>query len=841
MQYIKSLKMLSHSALFFLTIFLYSTPSAALSYSMISTKDRIDDPKDSAPKNYVRTRPVGCTLMTESPIIRTDADANTRPADQGSWAGISIHQDQWSQESKWMGFWARRECNRNLPSLIIHWYPDAPTDQIFDIRRLKQYLPKLTEGDFRYMSWGEMLVVPQAIQDNVAPGSIAIRERKPSRVLGSEDQAWYGVFEDVVMIRTNPYDEMENDLSGFSARGAGRQGKQLHLTFRNEQFTRARDGPGGEDYPIPEDQLQDQDVEEIPQEEQVQDMEFEQIRPGGQIQNGEQIQQEEEQILIPEAQIPVSRQPSGGIINSPVPVQRGESDVSSEQESSLGGFPEATVLLRLGAESPPSTNQEEIGVANTQIVTENIPANFQQGNMEEELPANAQNPVAQAQSSLGAGEITSAMNQLQVQLQNAMGNLGAPDSLNVDVVLNNLGTDADSIAQSIRILGPEIALTSILNRISTQRLHSEMSLLTPVQTMELAGHQMSTWGPFALANALGELRIRREIRSGLLTPAEADEIRARVNSVTNTELELAAKVVRDVGARARSTQNQALNQVLNQAQNPARVQPGPELIAEGTPSNNDIVENIPPINSLNSFAELPGTGNQELLQNGRLPGGNIEFEEPVVPAQSGQSILPAAPQGSIQGQGTQVEASATNPQVQSQVQSQSQEFEDIEDDEAWKTIVVHGPIEEEEDDTIRTLNRGAVINNMLNRVDELQRSHRNPRDSASESEVAPVASSESENDSASESSSYVPKGWEVESSSSQDDGIEEEDQDSEESPQTQEDLSEEQFIVSDDDFIATEEDSSEEGDYTPSESSPEERNDSPVQLRRGRSRGRPRI
>ncbi|KAF3159689.1 hypothetical protein TWF788_003664 [Orbilia oligospora] len=839
MQYIKSLKMLSHSALFFLTIFLYSTPSAALSYSMISTKDRIDDPKDSAPKTYVRTRPVGCTLMTESPIIRTDADANTRPADQGSWAGISIHQDQWSQESKWMGFWARRECNRNLPSLIIHWYPDAPTDQIFDIRRLKQYLPKLTEGDFRYMSWGEMLVVPQAIQDNIAPGSIAIREKKPSRVLGSEDHAWYGVFEDVVMIRTNPYDEMENDLSGFSARGAGRQGKQLHLTFRNEQFTRARDGPGGEDYPIPEDQLQDQNVEEIPQEEQIPDMEFEQIQPGGQIQNGEQIQQEEEQILIPEAQIPVSRQPSRGIINSPVPVQRGESDVSSEQESSLGGFPEATVLLRLGAESPPSTNQEEIGVANTQIVTENIPANFQQGNMEEELPANAQNPVAQAQSSLGAGETTSAVNQLQVQLQNAMGNLGAPNSLNVDAVLSNLGTDADSIAQSIRILGPEIALTSILNRISAQRLHSEMSLLTPVQTMELAGHQMSNWGPFALANALGELRIRREIRSGLLTPAEGDEIRARVNGATNTELELAAKVVRDVGARARSTQNQAPNQVLNQAQNPARIQPGPELIAEGTPSNNDIVENVPPINSLNSFAELSGAGNQELLQNGRLPGGNIEFEEPVVPAQSGQSILPAAPQGSIQGQGTQVEAPATNPQVQSQAQSQSQEFEDTEDDEAWKTIVVHGPIEEE-DDTIRKLNRGAVINNMLNRVDELQRSHRNPRDSASESEVAPVASSESENDSASESSSYVPKGWEVESSSSQDGGIEEEEEE-EESPQTQEDLSDEQFIASDDNFIATEEDSSEEGDYTPSASSPEERNDSPVQLRRGRSRGRPRI
>ncbi|KAF3307876.1 hypothetical protein TWF173_002114 [Orbilia oligospora] len=823
MQYRKSLKMLSHSALLFLAIFLYSHPSTALSYSMISTKDKIDDPKDRTPKTYVQTRPVGCTLMTESPIIRTDADANTRPADQGSWAGISIHQDEWSQESKWMGFWARRECNRNLPSLIIHWYPDAPTDQIFDIRRLKEYLPRLTEGDYRYMSWGEMLVVPQAIQENLAPGSIAIREKKPSRVLGSEDQAWYGVFEDVVMITTNPYDEMENDLSGFSARGAGRKGKQLHLTFRNEQFTRAKDGPGGEDYPIPEDQLQDQNVEEIPQEEQIQDMEFEQIQPGGQIQNGGQIQQEEEQIPISEAQIPVSRQPSGGIINSPVPIQRGESSASSERQSSLGGFPEATVLLRLGAESPPSANQEEIDVTNTQIITENIPANFQQGNMEEELPPNAQNPEAQAQSGPGVGEITSAVNQLQVQLQNAMSNLGAPDSLNVDAVLNNLGTNADSIAQSIRILGPESALTSVLNRISAQRLHSEMSLLTPVQTMELAGHQMSNWGPFALANALGELRIRREIRSGLLTPAEADEIKARVNGVNNTELELAAKIVREVGARARSTQNQAPNQVLNQAQNSARVQSGPELLTEGTPSNNDLLENIPPINSLNSFAELSGPGNQDLLQNGRLPGGNIEFEEPVVPAQLEQSILPAAlVQGSIQGQGTQVEAPATNPQVQ----SQAQEFDDTEDDEAWKTIVVHGPIEEE-DDTIRTLNRGAVISNMLNRVDELQRSHRNPRDSysASESEAAPVASSESQSDLASESSSYVPKGWEVESSSS---GIEEE-----ESSPTQEDLSEEQFIASDDDFIATEEDSSEEGDYTPSASSPEERNDSPVQLRRG--------
>ncbi|KAF3270728.1 hypothetical protein TWF217_007005 [Orbilia oligospora] len=817
--YSKSLKMLTHSALLF-AIFLYSTPSTALSYSMISTKDKIDDPKDRIPKTYAQTRPVGCTLMTESPIIRTDADANTRPADQGSWAGISIHQDQWSQESKWMGFWARRECNRNLPSLIIHWYPDAPTDQIFDIRRLKEYLPRLTEGDFRYMSWGEMLVVPQAIQDNVAPGSIAIREKKPSRVLGSEDQAWYGVFEDVVMIVTNPYDEMENDLSGFSARGAGRKGKQLHLTFRNEQFTRAKDGPGGKDYPIPEDQLQDQNVAEIPQEEQIQDMEFEQIQPGGQIQNGGQIQQEE--------QIPVSRQPSGGIINSPVPIQRGESSASSERQSSLGGFPEATVLLRLGAESPPSANQEEIGVTNTQIVTENIPANFQQGNMEEELPTNAQNPEAQAPSSLGAGEITSAVNQLQVQLQDAMSNLGALNSLNVDAVLNNLGTNADSIAQSIRILGPEIALTSVLNRISAQRLHSEMSLLTPVQTMELAGHQMSNWGPFALANALGELRVRREIRSGLLTPAEADEIKARVNGASNTELELAAKIVRDVGARTRSTQNQAPNQVLNQALNPARVQPGPELLTEGTPSNKDLLENIPPINSLNSFAELSGIGNQDLLQNGRLPGGNIELEEPVVPAQPEQSILTAAPLGSIQGQGTQVEAPATNPQVQSQVQSQVQpqvqEFDDTEDDEAWKTIVVHGPIEEA-DDTIRTLNRGAVINNMLNRVDELQRSHRNPRDSysASESEVAPVASSESQSDLASESSSYVPKGWEVESSSSQDDGIEEE-----ESSPIQQDLSEEQFIASDDDFIATEEDSSEEGDYSPSVSSPEERNNSPV-------------
>ncbi|EGX44859.1 hypothetical protein AOL_s00176g30 [Orbilia oligospora ATCC 24927] len=834
MQYSKSLKMLSHSALLFLTIFLYSTPSTALSYSMISTKDKIDDPKGRTPKTYVQTRPVGCTSMTESPIIRTDADANTRPADQGSWAGISIHQDQWSQESKWMGFWARRECNRNLPSLIIHWYPDAPTDQIFDIRRLKEYLPRLTEGDYRYMSWGEMSVVPQAIQDNLAPGSIAIREKKPSRVLGSEDQAWYGVFEDVVMITTNPYDEMENDLSGFSARGAGRKGKQLHLTFRNEQFTRAKDGPGGEDYPIPEDQLQDQNVEEIPQEEQIQNMEFEQIQPEGQIQNGGQIQQEEEQIPMSEAQVPVSRQQSGGIINSPVPIQRGESSASSERQSSLGGFPEATVLLRLGAESPPSANQEEIGVTNTQIAIENIPANFQQGNMEEELPPNAQNPEPQAQFSPGVGEITSAVNQLQVQLQNAMSNLGAPDSLNVDAVLNNLGTNADSIAQSIRILGPESALTSVLNRISAQRLHSEMSLLTPVQTMELAGHQMSNWGPFALANALGELRIRREIRSGLLTPAEADEIKARADVVSNTELELAAKVIREVGGRARSTQNQAPNQVLNQAQNSARVQLGPELLTEGTPSNNDLLENIPPINSLNSFAELSGPGNQDLLQNGRLPGGNIEFEEPVVPAQLEQSILPAAPvQGSIQGQGTQVEAPATNPLVQSLVQSQAQEFDDTEDDEAWKTIVVHGPIEEE-DDTIRTLNRGAVISNMLNRVDELQRRHRNPRDSysASESEAAPIASSESQSDLASESSSYVPKGWEVESSSS---GIEE----GESSP-TQEDLSEEQFIASDDGFIATEEDSSEEGDYTPSASSPEERNDSPVRLRRGRSRGRPR-
>ncbi|KAF3284254.1 hypothetical protein TWF970_011475 [Orbilia oligospora] len=834
MQYSKSLKMLSHSALLFLTIFLYSTPSTALSYSMISTKDKIDDPKGRTPKTYVQTRPVGCTLMTESPIIRTDADANTRPADQGSWAGISIHQDQWSQESKWMGFWARRECNRNLPSLIIHWYPDAPTDQIFDIRRLKEYLPRLTEGDYRYMSWGEMSVVPQAIQDNLAPGSIAIREKKPSRVLGSEDQAWYGVFEDVVMITTNPYDEMENDLSGFSARGAGRKGKQLHLTFRNEQFTRAKDGPGGEDYPIPEDQLQDQNVEEIPQEEQIQNMEFEQIQPEGQIQNGGQIQQEEEQIPMSEAQVPVSRQQSGGIINSPVPIQRGESSASSERQSSLGGFPEATVLLRLGAESPPSANQEEIGVTNTQIAIENIPANFQQGNMEEELPPNAQNPEPQAQFSPGVGEITSAVNQLQVQLQNAMSNLGAPDSLNVDAVLNNLGTNADSIAQSIRILGPESALTSVLNRISAQRLHSEMSLLTPVQTMELAGHQMSNWGPFALANALGELRIRREIRSGLLTPAEADEIKARADVVSNTELELAAKVIREVGGRARSTQNQAPNQVLNQAQNSARVQLGPELLTEGTPSNNDLLENIPPINSLNSFAELSGPGNQDLLQNGRLPGGNIEFEEPVVPAQLEQSILPAAPvQGSIQGQGTQVEAPATNPLVQSLVQSQAQEFDDTEDDEAWKTIVVHGPIEEE-DDTTRTLNRGAVISNMLNRVDELQRRHRNPRDSysASESEAAPIASSESQSDLASESSSYVPKGWEVESSSS---GIEE----GESSP-TQEDLSEEQFIASDDGFIATEEDSSEEGDYTPSASSPEERNDSPVRLRRGRSRGRPR-
>ncbi|KAK6518639.1 hypothetical protein TWF506_005773 [Arthrobotrys conoides] len=798
--------MLSHSALLLLAAFLYSTPSTALSYSMISTKDQLEDFKETSQKTYAQTRPIGCTLMSETSLIPTGADpTNIRPSAQGNWAGISIHQDNWSPEAKWIGFWAKRECNRNLPSLIIHWYPESPTDQVFDIRRLRDYLPRLSEGDYRYMSWGEMVVVPQAITDNVAPGSVAVREKKPSRILGSQDQAWYGIFEDVVLIRSNPYDQMENDLAGFSERGAGRQGKQLHLTFNDEQFTRAIDGPGGEDYPIPEDQLQDEGQPQIE----------EQVKYEDQVQEEEQV----------EEQIPVSRQPSGQILNSqaPAPAEEGGSDVSSDQQYSLEGFPEATVLLRLGVESPPSSNPEAVGASNTQIITKNIPASFQQGNMEEEIPGNIQNPQGQGQpeNSSQSSEISLALRQLKAGIRNVLSNLES-GSLSVDTVLANLGTDAERVALLIPITGTDSALVSVLNRISTQRLHLEMSSLTPVQTMELAGHQIANWGPFALANSLGEARVRREVAAGVLVPAAADDMRAEGASVGETEFELANKIVQDVITRGNAQ---------NQAQNLPRVEPGPELEIEGTLSNNDLLENLPPINSPNSLA------------GGRLPGGNIEFEEPIVPveetlvrapSESGQSIIPDASQGSVQ---SQPEAPAQNLQTQ----SQSQGLENEDDDEAWKAIMVHGPVEEEVDG-VRRLNRGDVMANLRNRVSELRTRERtgNSQNSASESEVAPVASSESQSESAaSESSSYVPQGWESEYISNEDDAIEEED-----SATIQEEASpgdEEEFITS--------QDESSQGDYDPS--SPEDSDNSPVpgrrpqtrrgsELRRGRSRGRPR-
>ncbi|KAK6342475.1 hypothetical protein TWF718_007878 [Orbilia javanica] len=754
--------MLSHSIILLLTAFLYSTPSTSLSYSMISTKDIIEDPKDSTPKTYAPIRPVGCTLMTDTPLLPTGAQPNIRPSDRGSWAGIAIHQDTWSQESKWLGFWSRRECNRNLPSLIIHWYPDAPTDQLFDIRRLREYIPRLSEGDFRYMSWGEMTAVPQAIVDNVAPGSVAVREKKPSRVLGAEDQAWYAVFNDIVRVRTSPNDPMEDDLSGYSARGRGSEGKQLHLTFQNEQFTRAVDGPGGEVYPIPEDQVQDL----------------------GQV-------QQEEQILV-------SGQPSGRIPNSPV--GEVEDAVSSRQQSSPGTFPEATVLLRIDTQLSSDTSQEaDAGEAGTQIVVENPSTNVQQGSMEEEFdnaPQNQQTNALQPSQSSPAAEQLEEIIQQQLDF--------VPNRVDVDAILRNIGTNVEGVAQAITGTGVKSAILFVLNRIASQRLHLEMSMLTPVQTLELAGHQMSQWGPFALANSLGEMRIRREIRSGGLTPEMANRLRARAASVATVEVGVANKAVQDVVARmVAGSRNSAQEQVL--------IEPGPEIEEVG--SFNDLLENVAPMNSANSAsggspAGAVGLNNNIAPGNGRLPGGDIELEEEIF---TGEDNAAAGELGL--------------------------------DDEVWRDIVVHSPIEEEQEN-VRRLTRGAVLNNISNRVNQLNRG--NAPDSASESEYLQAGSVESPGAGGSpiESSPYVPEEWEDDQESFTD---EEEVVEEEEAFTPQDDLVEDDLIeddgsftaddaysASEEEFITSQDNTSDEGDYVPDDSSNSEG------LRRGRSRGRPR-
>ncbi|KAK6503737.1 hypothetical protein TWF481_008741 [Arthrobotrys musiformis] len=717
--------MLPYSVLLALAAVLYSTPSTAISYSMISTKDIIEDPKDAPPKTYVETRPIGCTLMTDTPITPTNPTANIR--DQGSWAGMSMHQDTWSPEATWIGFWARRECNRNLPSLVIHWYPQGATDQVFDVRRLLEYLPRMSEGDYRYMSWGEMTIVPQEIIDNVAPGAVAIREKKPSRVLGSEDQAWYRVYEDVVKIKTNPSDPMEDDLAGYSTRGQGRAGKQLHLTFRNEEFTRTINGPGGEYYPIPSDQLQNVDemVEEQP-------AELDEI--------GEELP-------------PALDQQAGMASNSPI---ESGSVVESSQRSSPGIFPDATVLINVEMERSPQIDQG--------------------GGMEEEV-YNAPD-ATDTQAGPGNAFEPAGENTVETQLQEILqqeADLSQP-SITVDTVLQTIGIPMADVARSIELTGPSNAEWSVLNRIALQRLQIEMNGLTQVEAIELAGHQISQWGPFSLANALGEVRIRREAGAGTLTPEAVEDLRARTINVAATEVEVARKVIRDVIARTAPA-----------GQTQTRIQPWPEF--ENTQSDNELLANVAPINSANSLVESLGLDNNAPSQNGRLPGGGIEIEE------------------------------------------EGGEGEDS--DDVWRSIVVHGPVSEEIEE-IQTLNPGQIISNMRTRVGQFRPGDGPPSSSSSEAE--PALSSETESSSekpTSDSSPYAPQDWEGRSPglSSPRGSIQDQEESLADASDTTEEEEEEEY------FQSTSQEESGTEEFEPYFTRSSAHNAAPV---RGNRRGRPR-
>ncbi|KAK6331444.1 hypothetical protein TWF730_004526 [Orbilia blumenaviensis] len=683
-------RVLSATATLFLLF--HSNPATALSYSMISTKDEISNPKSDLPKTYVQTRPLGCTLMTNTPITPTNQAVGNRISDRGYWAGIVINQDSWSQPSKWIGFWLRRECNMNLPSLVIHWYPDESTNQIFDIRRVKEYMPSLKEGDFRYMSWGEIVDIPQVMVDNVAPGGVAVREGRPARVLGAEDQAWYQVLEDMVAIRSSPVDIMRDDFDGFGTRGTGRAGKQFNLIFDDDdEFTRALDGPGGTDYPPPgEEQVQDQ----------------------------------------------LSRQQSGQILNSPA----GGVGTESSQGSV---FPDATILLPVEVQESPMgyrAGMEEEGEGYLTKAQDPEVEAFQnraaqvlegQRALEAAAQQNSQpRTLPLAQENIGLERLQEVLNQAKELVK---------QSTNVDSILRNIGITVADVAQIVSNSSIGAAVRSVLNRIASQRLHLEMNMLTSTQAAELASHQISQWGPYALANALGELRIRREVRAGLLTPQTADDIRTGAKAVSNTEAEMAKKAVRDVMVRTGQLGDQ------QQFQSELALEPGPQGPQfDDLQSVNDVLDNIAPINSAESNFESPSLDANTLLASGRLQGGDIELEEPTIPAEEnnidgGVAEPEGIAQDSVSSNSNangimEIEYSTQNdgPQFQAQnFEAPAQE----EEKEAWQSIKVLGPIEEEEEEeksqgpseesvqkppSVRTLNRDAILSNMFNRVNEFR-------------------------------------------------------------------------------------------------------------------------
>ncbi|KAK6515796.1 hypothetical protein TWF281_004386 [Arthrobotrys megalospora] len=612
--------MLSIPSLLALVALFYSSPSTSLSYSMLSIGDDAYDENDSL-KDYIEERPLGCAQIPDTP---TTDEANNILDVKGDWGGITINQDTWSPKAQWMGFWHGEDCNSQLPSLVIHWYPATSTDQTFDLRSLRQHLPDYSPEDYNFASWGEIVNIPKGMGSNMPPGSVAFRKGGFGDVVSETGEVLYRLYDNFIKIKSSPPNEMRDFLAGFDTRGNGRHTREFQATLPVWPLTRTLDGLGRQGYPLPPEVAQ----------------EIEQKRE-------QRREREEMQRLLRQQAEP-----------SNLAVEESMRSPASDQQSSPEQFPDVTLQMNMEAESRPMGREETEDVGENMMIAAEKPreSSGEWEDVEEEYDLEgygAQDYYSEegerrirsgdddqltkaAEDMMNIQKVVEAAGQenlsdrrrILAQKQELDSSLLLPENaklLELELILRNVGTSTEEIAQKVASSGADEGLNFALDKISSKRLQFEKNLLNLDEAAEfvIAEHpRFSKWRPNTLANILGDMRIRREVELGKLTPTSAGRASLGRTVLSNTERELARAAVQLVVERA--------ERMRNQAQTQAQIQPGPDVSAvDDTKSFKDLLENIAPANSA---AESDFGMNNNLASvaiNKPQRGGDIELEEQV--------------------------------------------------------------------------------------------------------------------------------------------------------------------------------------------------------------------